>query len=642
MTTAIGSLRLSSLLTPLLTFFLLTTNLSQAQSTSQALDLNGSGAYADLGTVSPAGNFSTGLTFECWVKWDAFNNWSRLLELGNGPGSNNLIFSNQASSSTLRFEVYQGGTTQGVNSAASLVTGRWYHVAVTQTSTGVVTLYVDGVPAGNGTIQTPLDVSRAQCYIGRSSWAGDGYLDSRIDEVRIWSVVRTAAEIKQHLLRPVAPDATGLVAYYKCNEGSGTALVNASSNGVVGDATVAGGLAWISSPVQPSPNAVNFDGVDDYVHIGAPLPDNTSYTKEAWVYMTNTSGPRNVVSSNNSPLWIDGGILRAGNNGPSDEVTDPTPIPAGTCVHVAVSYDAASGNMSLYRNGNLVDQAVTLNSYLDQDNFIGAWDNGTSTESYMAGSIDEVRIWNTARTQSQIQSAMSRELDPATESKLVAYYTFNQGIPAGTNTGMVTVIDQKGTINGTFTNALLSGATSNFVSQQSSLVLLPVRLVSFTARPQSSHVRLLWSTATEENAMDFVVEHSTNNRSWTVLGTVAAAGNSSTLKNYSYVHESPAEGNNYYRLRQRDSDGKNSLSPVRLVAFSTAAKAFSLQNTVVNQGQLQLQVNHKTTLSVFTPNGKLLMFREYVPGRHTLELGPLPKGIYYASGSGISEKFVVR
>src|SRR4051812_27192091 len=88
---------------------------SKAQ-TNYAIDLNGTDAYADLGNVSPTDNFTNGLTIECWVKWDAFNSWSRLADLGNGAANNNIIFANEATSSKLRFEVYQNGTTQGITS----------------------------------------------------------------------------------------------------------------------------------------------------------------------------------------------------------------------------------------------------------------------------------------------------------------------------------------------------------------------------------------------------------------------------------------------------------------------------------------------------------------------------------------------
>ena len=61
--------------------------------------------------------------------------------------------------------------------------------------------------------------------------------------------------------------------------------------------------------------ALNFNGTNQYVSIGIPLSNNTSYTKEAWVYSTSNTGSRNIISSTNAPFWINAGILQAGHGG---------------------------------------------------------------------------------------------------------------------------------------------------------------------------------------------------------------------------------------------------------------------------------------------------------------------------------------
>jgi hypothetical protein len=79
--------------------------------------------------------------------------------------------------------------------------------------------------------------------------------------------------------------------------------------------------------------------------------------------------------------------------------------------------------------------------------------------------MDELRIWNVARTQSQIQANMNVELH--TQSGLVALYHFNEGIANADNTGINTAIDASGhNLNGELKNMALSGSTSNWVSGQ--------------------------------------------------------------------------------------------------------------------------------------------------------------------------------
>lgn len=98
---------------------------------------------------------------------------------------------------------------------------------------------------------------------------------------------------------------------------------------------------------------------------------------------------------------------------------------------------------------------------------------------------------------------------------------------------------------------------------------LPVTWQSFTAQKKSAYVELNWSTASEQNTRDFEVQHSTNTQDWSMLGTVNAAGNSTTTRQYSFIHASPIKGGiyNYYRIKQRDLDDKCSFSKIVSIRY---------------------------------------------------------------------------
>jgi hypothetical protein len=82
---------------------------------------------------------------------------------------------------------------------------------------------------------------------------------------------------------------------------------------------------------------------------------------------------------------------------------------------------------------------------------------------FYTGSIDDVRVWNVVRTQTEIQDNMNTEL-LGSETGLVAYYPLNQGIAAGDNTAIASVTNKSANaLNGTLTNFTKTGATSNFV-----------------------------------------------------------------------------------------------------------------------------------------------------------------------------------
>jgi hypothetical protein len=73
---------------------------------------------------------------------------------------------------------------------------------------------------------------------------------------------------------------------------------------------------------------------------------------------------------------------------------------------------------------------------------------------------------------------------------------------------------------------------------------------------------LTWGTAQESNTRDFVIEHSIDGIQYTTVGSLPAAGNSATPLTYRFIHGRPSKGVNYYRIRQRDLDGRSTLSKV--------------------------------------------------------------------------------
>jgi hypothetical protein len=103
------------------------------------------------------------------------------------------------------------------------------------------------------------------------------------------------------------------------------------------------------------------------------------------------------------------------------------------------------------------------------------------------------------------------------------------------------------------------GAYYVFDNFSASLQVLPVELQHFTATKKNNTVRLDWVTVSEQNNKGFEVEHSTNGADWTTIGIVSSKsmnGTSSNRQEYSYIHHTPVNGNNLYRLKQTDLDGK--------------------------------------------------------------------------------------
>jgi len=117
----------------------------------------------------------------------------------------------------------------------------------------------------------------------------------------------------------------------------------------------------------------------------------------------------------------------------------------------------------LYVNGQLdATGTITDNPDTIDTLYIGSRRYSGANDRFFNGQIDEVRIWNAARSATDIQNNMMK--DVTCQSGLVAYYNFDEGTAGGTNTGLTTAIDSTGTNNGTLTNFALTGASSNWVA----------------------------------------------------------------------------------------------------------------------------------------------------------------------------------
>ena len=95
--------------------------------------------------------------------------------------------------------------------------------------------------------------------------------------------------------------------------------------------------------------------------------------------------------------------------------------------------------------------------------------------------------------------------------------------------------------------------------------VVAVELSNFTASLKNNKTMLEWSTESEVGHDHFMVEWSANAKDFNSLDVVEGAGTSNRNQSYSYIHENPARGNNYYRLKQVDLSGKHSYSLIRQV-----------------------------------------------------------------------------
>ncbi len=334
----------------------------------------------------------------------------------------------------------------------------WTHVAASyNTATDEWKLYVNGVL--NTTLSvggnfTPQSASEVKACIGStlnsSTSTRPGFFNGRIDEVRIWNTVRSDAEILVNYNSQLI-SGTGLAGRWGFNEGSGTSATNSVVGGSSG--TLVRNPLWVTgfNQADPASNAsLDFNGVEDYITFGAASGLNTTsgtFTVEAWIKIEGTGLSTSTGTGGISGIPIvakgRGESEAAGRNvnyffginssnilvadfeettGPNHPATGTNAIPLNVWTHVAVTY--GSGTWNLYING-VPDKTESEGSAVPELNSIQHASIGTAITSNSAtpaaepagffnGKIDEVRIWNVARTATQILANYDLELTSGT------------------------------------------------------------------------------------------------------------------------------------------------------------------------------------------------------------------------------------
>jgi len=231
---------------------------------------------------------------------------------------------------------------------------------------------------------------------------------------------------------------------------------------------------WMLLPsTLQSQNALNFDGANDYVQTTyGGVTGSANRTFEAWVnvdaglstnsaildYGSNAAGSRNTfaIGSSYQLSFLSGGT-NANMSSPSNAITP------GQWTHVAFVLNSGTGY--LYVNGTQVATGTltSVNTPSGNTNLrIGERVPGGTIP--FLGEIDEVRVWDYARTTQEINDDIDDEFC-SSQTGLVAYYKLNEGVAGGSNSGITTAFDASGAgNNGTLSGFSLSGATSNWVT----------------------------------------------------------------------------------------------------------------------------------------------------------------------------------
>lgn len=180
---------------------------------------------------------------------------------------------------------------------------------------------------------------------------------------------------------------------------------------------------------------------------------------------------------------------------------------------------------------------------------------------------------------------------------------------------------------------------------------LPVRFVSFTVNCETGSAKLNWKTAQEENASHFEIEKSNDGYHFSVIGTITAAGNSGVEKSYTFTDNTVSTGNNYYRIKEVDADGRSLYTTVnRLQCGEIDEKIKLWPNPVVQNFTVQIfsQIKTDAAIKLYDEKGRFVYAKNValLSGSNNIwiNIGHLPPGAYwvYISLNDNSEKKSVK
>ncbi|AUS05370.1 LamG-like jellyroll fold domain-containing protein [Pseudotamlana carrageenivorans] len=164
--------------------------------------------------------------------------------------------------------------------------------------------------------------------------------------------------------------------------------------------------------------ALNFDGVDDYVETPNVLDDLSEITLMCWIKPESDGSTQQfVIGQDNFNIQLNSTNITANINGTSVG-SSTTSLQQGVWIHVAVTYNTATGLANMYINGNhLVDSKVVGKPLSTSANNFTIGKNPDGNDLYFKGEIDEVRIFNEVLTALDIQKMMYQELDDTNFNK---------------------------------------------------------------------------------------------------------------------------------------------------------------------------------------------------------------------------------
>ncbi len=317
-------------------------------------------------------------------------------------------------------------------------TDDWKHYAVTYDyPSHTFNMYINDIIERENVPMTSGFSGNGRMYVGKKN-DNTLYFNGFVHEMRIWERAVGFAELYAMMYQTLAGNEVGLAGYWPMDEAHGDVAQDKARYHHL----IRFGAEW---RVFPTGYARTFDG-NSYLSVPTGstvvISDRNDFTLEFYfkgqhqintVLFSNGRGDGTDASPAFEDIWNIGfdanGQLYANNNGITMTVTDKDFLD-NQWHHFALVCNRAS-NTNLYIDGELQTYATSnqFGGLVSDSMAIGARRHKipgiTDYDKYFTGSMDELRFWNLAKTQKQIELDMNSKLK-GTEMGLLSYYPFDK------------------------------------------------------------------------------------------------------------------------------------------------------------------------------------------------------------------------
>ncbi len=411
--------------------FTSTSSAVTAGKVGQGLGFDGVNDYVDVGNSSVLDFPDTSFSYSFWFNSNtvqARNVLSNRYADSSVYTGYSIYFANGTPKAYLQMR-FIDGVDHSYTVSSTIEYNKWYHVAVVwDRESDTVNAYVNGVQtlAPTSIVSVGSIPKSSSFKIGRGE---KGYLRGFVDDVRVYSRVLSATEIKQlysqgsakvasTISRPAQTGlSSGLVGHWTFD--GKNMISNVADSSGSGNNGMMSGFTSTSSAVTAGKvgQGLGFDGVNDYVSIAdhSSLEGMSSLTISAWVKAVNTGTGADQDILNKGDIGLVPYALRvSGSTGKmnfyvanSSAYANPVPIsnsiiPFGIWTHFVGTYDGSTAK--LYLNGQLQTTTGSLTGNVNTNSSILAIGRqGPSSARYVSGSLDDVRVYNRALSASEVQ-----------------------------------------------------------------------------------------------------------------------------------------------------------------------------------------------------------------------------------------------